>query len=200
VTTVVSDAAAAVAAFATTNIDDFLVLTALFATAGGAGVRRRHITGGQYAGMGVLVGISGGLAVVFLALPDTWVGVLGLVPIALGIRGLARARGAATDQRQAAAAPVRGWLAVAGVTVANGADNVSLYTPLFRQASAGGVAVYVVVFALMVALWCTAALFLARRGPMIALMAVAGHWVVPAVFIAIGALIIARSGLILTFS
>src|SRR5699024_6943781 len=43
-----------------------------------------------------------------------------------------------------------GWaLAVAGVTVANGTDNLGLYTPAFMSESAAGLATYLVVFAVL---------------------------------------------------
>jgi cadmium resistance protein CadD (predicted permease) len=57
-----------------------------------------------------------------------------------------------------------------------------------------------VVFALMVALWCVAGILLAGRRSVIALLDRTGHWLVPVVFIALGTLIIARSGLLTAIS
>ena len=189
--------AAAVGAFAVTNVDDMVVLTALFSTSDRGGPPRRQVIAGQYLGMAAIVAASILAALGLLVVPERYVRLLGLVPIALGARGLVRARGSSTsgDDRPSAV-PVRGILGVAGVTVANGADNISLYTPLFRQAGLGSVVAYVVVFMVLVAVWCLAAVLLAGRGPAPALLDRVGHWLVPVVFIVIGVVILLTSGLL----
>jgi cadmium resistance protein CadD (predicted permease) len=197
VTALLPTVAAATGTFAVTNVDDIVVLTALFATAGRGGPGRSQIVLGQYMGIAALVALSAIAAIGLLVVPDRWVGLLGLVPIALGVRGLLAAREARNDDGgRRLAAPVRDMLGVAGVTIANGADNISIYTPLFRQAGAGGLAVYAVVFAVLVAVWCAAGSLLAGRQPIVALLDRAGHWLVPVVFIVIGLIIVATSGLL----
>ena len=62
----------------------------------------------------------------------TAAGLLGLIPIALGIRGLL-----STQDGQPKVAT--NTVAVAAVTIANGADNISVYTPLFR--TIGGIVI-----------------------------------------------------------
>jgi cadmium resistance protein CadD (predicted permease) len=47
---------------------------------------------------------------------------------------------------------------VAVTTIANGGDNLSVYTPVFAAMSARALAIVCVVFALMVAAWLLAAL------------------------------------------
>jgi cadmium resistance protein CadD (predicted permease) len=198
VTALLPTIAAAVGTFAVTNLDDIVVLTALFATAGRGGPSRMQVFLGQYLGMAALVAASAVAALGLLVVPERWVGLLGLVPIALGVRGLHASRHANKgdhDSRRSAV-PVRGMVGVAGVTIANGADNISIYTPLFLQAGPGGLVVYVVVFALLVAVWCAAGLLLAGRQPVLVLLDRAGHWLVPVVFIVIGVVIVATSGLL----
>jgi cadmium resistance protein CadD (predicted permease) len=81
---------------------------------------------------------------------------------------------------------------VAAITIANGADNISVYTPLFRKAGSGTV-VYVAVFIVLVAAWLAAGAFLASRRQVVALLERGGRWLVPLVYIAIGTVLIAGS-------
>jgi cadmium resistance protein CadD (predicted permease) len=177
-----------------TNLDDLVVLTVFFAATRRDGLRRSQVVAGQYAGIATLVAVSAVAALGLLVVPDRWIGLLGLLPLALGVRGLVHARQA--DHPEPSVAAVTGWLGVAGVTVANGADNLSVYTPLFRQAGPGGIAVYAVVFAVLVALWCAAGAFLSGRRPVVVVLDRVGHWLVPVVFVALGVAILVTSGLL----
>jgi cadmium resistance protein CadD (predicted permease) len=187
--------ATAIGTFVATNLDDIVVLTTLFATVGRGGPSRRQIVIGQYAGIAALVAVSAVTAIGLLAVPERLIGLLGLVPIALGVRGLLAARRSGASDR-ASLAPVRGMVGVAGVTIANGADNISVYTPVFRQAGLGGLSVYLVVFAILIVVWCALGWVLAGRSIIIATLDRAGHILVPCVFILIGVLIIINSGLV----
>lgn len=79
--------AAAIAAFASTNIDDALVLVVYFANAaeGRNGFRRRHVWIGQIVGFTVIVVVS--VVGVFLGslLPPHYAGLLGFVPLLIGL-------------------------------------------------------------------------------------------------------------------
>ena len=188
--------ATAAGAFAVTNLDDLVVLTALFASSGRGGPTRRDIAIGQYAGIALLLLAAVVAAVALLAVPARWIGLLGLVPLGLGVRGLLEARDR-DDDEPGVAAPVRGLVGVAVVTVANGADNLSIYIPLLRHdLSAGTIAVYVLVFAVMVGGWLLAARLVAGHRHVRRLVDSTGHWLVPVVFIAIGLLVITTSGLV----
>ncbi|HZM82372.1 MAG TPA: cadmium resistance transporter [Candidatus Limnocylindrales bacterium] len=80
--------------------------------------------------------------------------------------------------------------AIAAVTIANGADNISVYTPLFRTIGPAPTAVTIAVFALLTAGWCLAATWLASHKRVVAVIERWGHWIVPAVFIVIGVVIL----------
>jgi cadmium resistance protein CadD (predicted permease) len=181
--------AAAVGIFAGTNVDDLVVLTVLFLAARASGRPRPwQIWAGQYAGIGALVAVSVAAALGLALVPDRWVPLLGLVPIALGVRGLiAAVRRAPGDETPAVAANA---VAVAGVTIANGADNIAVYTPAFRTIGAAGTAVTIAVFAALVAVWCAASSWLGSHRRVIAVVDRYGHWLVPLVFIAIGGVIL----------
>jgi cadmium resistance protein CadD (predicted permease) len=43
---------------------------------------------------------------------------------------------------------------VAGLTIANGGDNLAAYTPVFATITAGAAAITIAVFAVGVAVWC----------------------------------------------
>jgi cadmium resistance protein CadD (predicted permease) len=182
---------AAAGIFIGTNVDDLIVLTVLFLSARAATRPTWHIWAGQYLGIGVLVGASLLAALGLTLIPDRWVPLLGLVPLGLGLWGLIGAIRGGPDDEPAVTA--RGPFAVAGITIANGADNIAVYTPVFRTMDASGVVVLVAVFAVLVAVWCVAASWLGSHRRVIAIVARWGHWLVPLVFIAIGVVILSSA-------
>ncbi|WP_020576258.1 cadmium resistance transporter [Actinopolymorpha alba] len=188
---------AAVGVFAGTNIDDIIVLTVLFLSARAADQPRPwQIWVGQYAGIGALVAVSAVAALGLTIVPDPWVGLLGLVPFALGVRGLIvtiRARG---DGQPPAPAVATGLAAVAGVTIANGADNISVYTPMFRTIGLTNSLITVAVFAAGIAAWCLAGWWFSSHKKVIEIVERFGHWMVPGVFMLIGAVIVVESGVV----
>jgi cadmium resistance protein CadD (predicted permease) len=124
------------------------------------------------------------------------VGLLGLVPFALGVRGLVAAVRARGRDDDAAPAVASGPVAVAGITIANGADNISVYTPVFRTIGPAATTVSVAVFAVGIALWCLAASWLGSHQKAIEVVERYGRWIVPAVFLMIGSLILGGSGVL----
>jgi cadmium resistance transport/sequestration family protein len=184
--------AAAIGAFAGTNVDDLIVLAVLF-TAGRAVGRPRasQVWTGQYLGVCTLIAVSVIAALGLTVVPDEWVRLLGLVPLALGVRGLLQTIRTRGDDEPAATPEIAGsTLAVAAVTIANGADNIAIYTPLFRTMSTADAVTTVAVFLVMIAVWCAVGLLLGSRRSVTALIERWGHWLVPAVFIGIGLLIL----------
>ncbi|WP_406109228.1 cadmium resistance transporter [Micromonospora globbae] len=184
-------AGAAAVVFAATDIDDIVILTLFFVAARTTGrPRRRQIVAGQYLGIGVLAVASAVVAAGLLVVPEPWTGLLGLLPIALGVRALLRR----DDEEPPAVAT--GALGVAGVTIANGADNAAVYVPVFRALGPADSAVYLLVFVVLVALWCAAGAWLGGHPRVVRLVERAGHWLVPSLFVAIGVVILATSGVL----
>ncbi|MDP9847775.1 cadmium resistance transporter [Streptosporangium lutulentum] len=179
----------AAAVFAGTNVDDIIILTVLFLTSRAGGVPRPwQIVLGQYAGIAVLVVVSAVAALGLTVVPDRWVGLLGLVPFGMGVWGLIK-KGNGDE-----AAPVAsGVVSIAGVTIANGADNISVYTPMFRTIGLAPTLVTVAVFAVLVGFWCAAASWLGSHKKIISLVERSGRWLVPTVFMVIGVVIVAES-------
>lgn len=187
-------AISAVWPFVVTNVDDFVLLTTLFVTVGQGGPTDRQIVSGQYLGFTLLVAISLAAAAGLAAVPNRWIGLFGLVPIALGVRAILLARRSEPGTERVVV--VTGAVGVAALTVTDGADNVSVYVPLFRQSGPSATATVVVVFAVFVGVWCLAAHALAHRRSLVVLVERTGHWLVPVLYIAIGVRIIAVSGLL----
>lgn len=193
-----------VTAFAATNIDDSLLLLLFF---GDRRYRIRHVFAGQALGIGLLVLISMAGALLALAVPERWIGLLGLLPVALGARELVdRRRGIAAEAPTAATAMTTtvtgdtpGWrraAAVAGVTLANGGDNIGVYLPLFAARPAGQTALLLAVFAGMLAVWLFGTLYLARRSVVAGQIQRIGHILFPYALIALGATILAEAFLL----
>jgi cadmium resistance transport/sequestration family protein len=191
---------AAAGVFVGTDVDDLIVLTVLFLSARATGTPRAwQIWLGQYAGIAVLMLVSGLAALGLTLVPDRWVGLLGLVPIGLGVWGLIsafRSREDGGDGDGDKPPMAAGALSVAGITIANGADNIAVYTPMFRTLGVADSVVVVVVFAVLVAVWCAVASWLGSHRAVIGVVQRWGHWIVPVVFIAIGAVIVAESGVV----
>lgn len=188
---------AALALFAATNADDIVILTVLNVSAKlGGRPRRWQIWAGQYAGFTVLIGLSlaaaGGLTLV----PDGWLWPLGLLPIGLGLVKLAAAIRARRAGQSVPAAVVSGLIGVAGLTIANGADNVSIYTPVFRTSSMTEIALTIATFMAGTAVYCLAGSGFAAHRAVTAVIGRWGQWIVPVVFIGIGIYVFGQAGVL----
>jgi cadmium resistance protein CadD (predicted permease) len=188
--------ALAVTLFATTNIDDLFVLLGFFSD---PKFRARNVIVGQCAGMAVLVLLSVFAALIALAILSSYIGLLGLAPIAIGTKrlvDLARGRETADeDLPWQAEGDERGQaLAVAAVTIANGGDNVAIYTPLFAVHRGVETAAIVAVFALMTAMWCSFAHWLVHHRTIGAPIRRYGHRMLPVVLIGLGVLVMVKGG------
>ena len=179
--------AEAVGLFAGTNIDDVVVLTVLNAASRAGGRPRRwEIWAGQYAGFGVLVGVSlaagRGLALVLAH----WLWLLALIPIGLGIANLVAAIRSLRRGEPPSPPSAGGLPGVATLTIVNGADAVAAYAPFFATSGTTQAMVTLVVFAVCVALWCLAGVLLTRHKRVTEAVSRYGHWILPAAFILIG--------------
>ena len=181
----------AAALFAATDVDDLFLLVAFFAD---PRLRARDVIAGQFLGIGALVAASLAVALLTLAVPLAYVGVLGLVPIGMGIARLVALRKPAQDEAPEGRGAVRGALAVAAVTVANGGDNLGVYIPLFAVRPAFDIAVIIAVFVVMTALWCVLARALVHHPALGAPIRRHAPWLTPLVLIAVGLLVIHDAG------
>jgi cadmium resistance transport/sequestration family protein len=189
-------------AFTATNLDDILILLLFFSQVN-AVFRRRHIVFGQYLGFTALVLAS--LPGFFgrLIFPPDWIGMLGLLPIAIG---LSRLLNPETDDSEAEAELEQSeksffssflspqTYSVAAVTVANGGDNIGIYVPLFASNTLENLAVILGVFFAMVGVWCYAAYRLIQMRAIADTLTRYGNQLVPFVLIGLGMAILVKSG------
>ena len=189
-------------AFTATNLDDILILLLFFSQVN-AVFRRRHIVFGQYLGFTALVLAS--LPGFFgrLIFPPDWIGMLGLLPIAIG---LSRLLNPETEDSEAEAELEQSensffssflspqTYSVAAVTVANGGDNIGIYVPLFASNTLESLAVILAVFFAMVGVWCYAAYRLIQMRAIADTLTRYGNQLVPFVLIGLGIAILVKSG------
>ncbi len=200
-------------AFTATNIDDIIILLVFFSQVD-VNFRRRHILLGQYLGFAAIIiaslpGFFGGLVI-----QREWIGLLGLLPIAIGVQQLVfkkeettTVQTVSTDFRQSTPTnPILAFILsvlhpqtykVAAVTIANGGDNISIYIPLFAGHDLTSLGIILGIFFIMVGIWCAIAYLLSRQ-PMIAnILSRYGNALVPFVLIGLGLFIMYERG---TFS
>jgi cadmium resistance protein CadD (predicted permease) len=134
--------ALALAAFISTNVDDLFLLMLWFLKR----TSLRIVLLGQAAGFTALVlaSVLGYLGT--MALAQSAVRWLGLLPIAIGIKQLLSAD--QDDDR-----PADSWWTVATLTVANGGDSVAVYIPLFSRYTMRNVGLIIFCFYVSVFLW-----------------------------------------------
>ena len=186
----------AFAMFAATNIDDAVVLVVLNVASQAGGVPKRwQIWAGQYLGFSVLVLVSFTAALGLRVVPVEWVGLLGLIPLLLGVRGLLKLIRARRDRDPDPPVMATGLLSVVAVTVANGGDNIALYTPVFRIIGVADAALTLAVFAVCTALWCLAGQLAVSHQRVVEVLQRSSRWLVPVVFVVLGSYIVGRSGL-----
>lgn len=206
--------------FVSTNIDDIFILMLFFSQVNDV-MKRRHVVIGQYLGIGALTTISiigaSGVSVI----PHKYVGLLGLVPIYLGIKtcvdhkkeykniGYKDRQEFQVDKRSKPdeIANTQGnrimtllkrfinpsIIKVFSVTLANGGDNIGIYIPLFTGMSSRGIFVTIIIFVILVALWCFIALKLAEHPFIKGNIEKYKHILVPIIFIGLGFFILMKS-------
>jgi cadmium resistance protein CadD (predicted permease) len=149
-----------VVVFVTTEIDDLVVLVALYAD---PQLRNRAIVAGRLLGTGALTATSAVAAVAALTIPSGWTALLGFAPLVLGLRPLLRDEAGDdeaigqehvhAESRRTRESVYSQTLAVSSITIANGGDNLGVYIPLFASAPRV-VPLYALIFAAMAVIWC----------------------------------------------
>ncbi|MEV4647076.1 cadmium resistance transporter [Saccharopolyspora sp. NPDC049357] len=187
----------AVGMFAVTNIDDIVILALFFGQAAGHPAGAVRVVAGQYLGFGAILAaaIVGALGAGLL--PEVALPYLGLLPLLLGIRAgwsAWRERHDGDDGEIPSADDGPTMWAVAAVTFANGGDNIGVYIPVFATAGSGGLAVFAVVFLVLVAVWCAAGRYFATRPVIARSLSRWGHIVLPVVLIGLGLVILIEGG------
>lgn len=193
-----SAAATAVLSFISTNLDDIFILMILFAQESDRKTKRQIIMG-QYLGIGILVTVSLLCAFGLRFVPQKYVGLLGIIPICIGIKTWFEHQqdSTASNGSQTEEPPIRlkhrsAVISTALLTIANGADNIGVYIPLFTGYSVPESIVTVIAFALLTGLWCLLGARLADLSAVKHFIQTYQHILVPIVLIGLGLYIIAE--------
>ncbi|WP_199249985.1 cadmium resistance transporter [[Phormidium] sp. ETS-05] len=190
-------------AFTATNLDDIVILLLFFSQVN-AVFRRRHIVAGQYLGFAALVVASLPGFFGTMIFPRPWIGLLGLIPIAIGLSRLVNPEEDDDSPEAEPASPTETngrWssflspqtYSVAAVTFANGGDNIGIYAPLFASTSLESLLVILGTFFSLVGVWCYTAYQLTRLPAIASSLTRYGNYLVPYVCIGLGVVILANS-------
>ena len=187
----------AIGLFAATNIDDIIVLSLFFARGAGQRGTTARILAGQYLGFaGILVAAILVTTGAGAFLPPAAIPYFGLIPLGLGLWAAWEAwRGDGDDDDEAKVAGKKvGVGTVAGVTFANGGDNIGVYTPVFLSVEPLAVVAYCVIFLALVAVLVALARFVATRPPIAEVLERWEGILFPIVLIGLGIVILVSGG------
>ncbi|TBR56796.1 transporter [Mastigocladus laminosus UU774] len=191
-----------ISAFIATNIDDIVILLILFSQTDSS-FRCRHIVTGQYLGFTVLVIASlPGLFSGSVIAPN-WIGLLGLIPIAMGISSLINREENVSEEIVITPVDYEDSntitflnpyiYSVAAITIANGSDNITVYVPLFASGNLSNFLIIIVAFFILIAIWCYLAYKFTSYSKITNLLSKYANYIFPVVFIGIGSFIILKN-------
>jgi cadmium resistance protein CadD (predicted permease) len=185
-----------IAAFVSTNIDDLFILMIFFATLRLPSVQ---IILGQYIGMGSLMGISLVGSLITLIVPRNIIGLIGLFPIALGIKELLELDNKGDEEDEKLTKKLRPkniqlpFLTVAAVTF-SGSEEIGVYTTLFATNNeVEAIITLVSVTMVITAFWCFMANYLVKHSLLADIFRSTGSRVLPYVLIGFGLYILAEA-------
>ena len=195
----------AIGVYISTSIDYLIVLIILFAQLS-QNKQKWHIYAGQYLGTGLLVGVSLVAAYVVNFVPEAWmVGLLGLIPIYLGIRFAIVGEGEEEEEEEEiierleqSKANQLFWT-VTLLTISSGGDNLGIYIPYFASLDWAQTLVALLVFAIGVLIFCELSRVLSSIPLISETIEKYKRIIVPLVFILLGLYIMYESGTIETF-
>jgi cadmium resistance protein CadD (predicted permease) len=164
-----------VAAGVATTFDDNIYLTGFFSEVNRT-FRPIHIVVGELLGFTALVSVSLLGFLLGLVIDSTWIGLLGILPILIGLRNLINLRKDKTDDNKENKtvnlknnAKYHGFdsrkrslwdvirdrqtYRVSAVTISNGGNNLGIYIPLFASSSIQALAVIIPICYLIVCTW-----------------------------------------------
>ncbi|HET5712288.1 TPA: CadD family cadmium resistance transporter [Streptococcus pneumoniae] len=194
----------AIGVYISTSIDYLIILIILFAQLS-QNKQKWHIYAGQYLGTGLLVGASLVAAYVVNFVPEEWmVGLLGLIPIYLGIRFAIVGEDAEEEEEEIierleqSKANQLFWT-VTLLTIASGGDNLGIYIPYFASLDWSQILVALLVFVIGIIIFCEISRVLSSIPLIFETIEKYERIIVPLVFILLGLYIMYENGTIETF-
>ncbi|MEY8371740.1 CadD family cadmium resistance transporter [Aerococcaceae bacterium 50-4] len=186
--------------YISTSIDYLIILLVIFASVG----KEKFLTvlTGQYLGIGFLVFVS--LIVIYFLnfVPEDWIiGLLGLIPLYLGIRFAIFGEGDEVDEEDLEE-NIRNnrtsslvWT-VTLITIASGGDNLGIYIPYFTSLTFNEIIMMLGIFALSIFVLNYLSFKLATLDMINEIVEKYERVIVPVVFIGLGVFILIENGTI----
>ncbi len=183
------------ALFAGTNVDDMVIISLLSASArAGRPPHAGQIWAGQYVGFGVLIGASLALGRGLALAPQRFLWVLAIFPLGVGAFGLVNAiRSRRRGEEPNAPSPTAGMYAVAAITIIDGGDDLAAYTPFYATIHTGEIVVSIVVFVVMIAIWCLIGDRIARYQRVADVIDHYGNWILPVTMMLLGLYVLGKT-------
>jgi len=188
----------AAAVYVATGIDYLVILILLFSQIKKG--QAKHIWIGQYIGTAIIIVVSLLVALgVSWLVPEQWVlGLLGLIPLYLGIRIWVKGEeeGEESDILSLFSSDRFNqlYLTVAFIVLASSADDFSIYIPYFTALDTVGILIAIIVFLIMVGVLCYVSYRLASLDFVSEKIEKYERWIVPIVFIGLGIYIMYENG------
>lgn len=194
-------------AFVSTNIDDIFILMTLFSKVNGESLQVKNIVIGQYLGIIALTVLSIVGALSNFIIPVEWIGFLGLIPFCMGVKGLIQLSKNEDEEnnydlgsqfisisQNGNSVLISSTLKVAAITIGNGGDNIAVYIPIFASSNVINTILIVLVFLLLVGIWCFVGFKLVNNQIMANVIEKYGQIATPIVLVGLGIFILYDSG------
>ena len=180
--------------FASTNMDNLVLLVGWQVS---GAVPASRLFAGYCVGMFGILLLSVGLGLVGYLFPLEYLGLLGVIPVAVGLKlFIAEWRG----RKDAQPVTLAGGsiLTVAATQLSNGVDTVLVFAPLLADSLLRFDAAIVSLFLLMIFLWYWLAKVLGNQMGRLAAVEKLGRWLAPLVMMAVGLYILINTATDLT--
>ena len=198
-------------AFTLTDIDDLLLLIFFFSQTKQS-FTKREVFLGQYLGFLFLLLLTTLGYLGTLVIPLAWIGLLGLVPFFRGLNELYKrffnknqSPSNAIDSSPSSLYSSRldrviarlfnpRVAMIAVLTIGNGSDNLSVYIPLFAHSAPAQVGIYLILFLLLVGVWCMLGYTVSHLPGVAHVLEVTGSFMLTFVMIGLGLFILWKDG------
>ncbi len=190
----------AIILFIATNLDDLFVLMIFFSN---KDFKVKQIILGQYIGVMALIVISAVSYFLKLVIPVQWIGLLGILPIIIGLKNLRDLKNnedtfvnyTEIEENKSFFSKFKSSKTglVALVSFTNGGDNIGVYVPLFASINPQQLLIVISVFLVMILIWCYVSFRLVENRILGDRIKKYGHIILPFVLIFIGIIILVRS-------
>jgi len=142
--------------FISTNIDEFILGFLLITK---PGMTQRDWFIGKYISIIVILALSSLGIFLLLIIPIEWIGILGFIPLFIGIKTLFSRKSKENKITENQIYIKNSYfssniLIVASLNIASGGDNIGLYIPFFANSSFWEIVLIIIIFLVLTYVWC----------------------------------------------